>query len=88
MSLDIPKTIGITKPEIGTDKPDVTKTYLTGPQVSRRYGIDNRSLHRWRNDPDLNFPAAMIVHGRTFFAVEELDAWEKSRAAPSARKVA
>ena len=64
------------------------KTYLPGPQVSRRYGIDQRSLHRWRNDPDLNFPAAMIVHGRTFFALDELETWEKSRAAPSSHKQA
>ena len=64
------------------------KTYLPGPQVSRRYGIDQRSLHRWRNDPELNFPAAMIVHGRTFFALDELEAWEKTRAAPSAHKKA
>lgn len=65
------------------------KTYLPGPQVWRRYGIDQRSLHRWRNDPNLNFPAAMIVHGRTFFALDELEAWELTRAAPSShRKVA
>ena len=64
------------------------KTYLPGPQVSRRYGIDQRSLHRWRNDPALNFPAAMIVHGRTFFALDELEAWEKTRAAPSSHKQA
>ncbi len=68
--------------------PGITKTYLTGPQTARRYGIDNRSLHRWRNDPDLNFPAAMIVHGRTFFALDELESWELSRAAPSAQKKA
>jgi len=66
----------------------LTKTFLTGPQTARRYGIDNRSLHRWRNDPDLNFPVAMIVHGRTFFALDELETWEKSRAAPSAQKKA
>ncbi len=66
----------------------LTKTYLTGPQTARRYGVDNRSLHRWRNDPDLNFPVAMIVHGRTFFALDELETWEKSRAAPSNQKAA
>ena len=46
------------------------------------------ALHRWRNDPDLNFPAAMIVHGRTFFALDELEAWEMSRAAPSSHRKA
>ena len=65
-----------------------TKTYIPGPQVSRRYGVDNRTLHRWRNDSDLNFPAAMIVHGRTFFALDELETWERSRAAPSQQKAA
>ena len=66
----------------------LTKTYLKGPQTARRYGVDNRSLHRWRNDPDLNFPVAMIVHGRTFFALDELETWERSRAAPSNQKAA
>ena len=65
-----------------------TKTYIPGPQVSRRYGVDSRTLHRWRNDPELNFPAAMIVRDRTFFALDELEAWEKSRAAPSHQKAA
>ncbi len=66
----------------------ITKTYLSGPQTTRRYGIDNRSLHRWRNDPKLKFPVAMVVNGRTFFDVDELERWEKTRAAPSAQKKA
>ena len=67
---------------------ELTKTYLTGPQTARRYGIDTRSLFRWRNDPDLNFPTPMIVRDRTFFALDELEAWERLRAAPANRKAA
>ncbi len=66
----------------------LTKTYLSGPQTARRYGIDSRSLHRWRDDPKLNFPVAMIVNGRTFFDIDELERWEKTRAAPASYKKA
>lgn len=59
--------------EIGT-------TYLPGPATARRYNVTTRCLGRWTTDPKLGFPKPMIVNRRRFFAVGDLEAWERSRA--------
>jgi len=67
---------------------DLTKTYLTGPQTSRRYGVNDRTIVRWEADTTLDFPKPMLVRGRKFFALDALEAWEKTRALPSNNKKA
>ena len=59
------------------------RTYLPGPQTARRYGVSNRTISRWEQDPNLGFPPPMIVNGHKFHPLDDLEAWEKSRAAPS-----
>ena len=59
---------------------ELTKTYLTGPQTSRRYGVNDRTVSRWEADTTLEFPQPMLVRGRKFFALDELERWERSRA--------
>ena len=34
---------------------DLAKTYLTGPQTSRRYDVNDRTIVRWEADTTLNF---------------------------------
>ena len=60
-----------------------TRTYLPGPHTARRYGVSDRTIARWEQDPDLGFPQPMIVNGRKFHPVDALEAWEKTRALPS-----
>ena len=67
---------------------DLAKTYLTGPQTSRRYGVNDRTIVRWEADTKLEFPKPMLVRGRKFFALNELETWERSRATPSSAKKA
>ena len=67
---------------------NLNKTYLTGPQTARRYNITDRSLARWTEDPRLGFPRAMVINTRKFFALDELETWEKSRVAPALQKAA
>ncbi len=69
-----------------SDKPE--KTYLPRPLVAQRYNITDRSIARWELDPELAFPKPMIVNGRKFFALDELETWERSRAASSNQKAA
>jgi predicted DNA-binding transcriptional regulator AlpA len=59
-------------------------TYLTGPQVLARYGISDMSLHRWLNNPDLNFPRPMKINRRRYFLEVDLIAWERARAGRAA----
>ena len=56
------------------------KHYLTRPGTARRYDVTERSIARWQDDPGLGFPKPMIVNNRLFFAVDELEAWERGRA--------
>ncbi|ANM10377.1 MULTISPECIES: helix-turn-helix transcriptional regulator [unclassified Rhizobium] len=57
-----------------------TREYLTGKQVATRYQITPVSLYRWERDERLGFPQPMIVNRRKLFKVDELVAWERSRA--------
>ena len=67
---------------------NIARTYLPGPQTARRYGVSDRTIARWEADPELDFPRSMTVNGRKFFALDELEAWEKLRAQPSNQKAA
>lgn len=60
------------------------ETYLTGPQVLKRYGISEMTLYRWQKDELLAFPKPMIIRRRKFFREEELTAWERRRAVGAA----
>jgi len=62
---------------------ETVRTYLPGPQTARRYGVSDRTIARWEQDPDLCFPQPMIVNGRKFHPLDALEAWEKTRALPS-----
>lgn len=58
--------------------------YLTAPQVLARYNISDMSLHRWLNNPDLNFPAPLKINRRRYFKESDLVAWERARASGKA----
>jgi predicted DNA-binding transcriptional regulator AlpA len=57
-----------------------SREYLTGKQVATRYQITPVSLYRWERDQRLGFPQPMIVNRRKLFKIDELVAWERSRA--------
>ena len=59
-------------------------TYLSTHEVLKRYAIGNTTLHRWRRDPSLKFPAPVQLGPRCVrFRLTELEAWEESRASQS-----
>ena len=64
------------------------RTFLPGPKTARRYGVSDRTIARWEQDETLGFPKPMLVNGRKFHPLDELEAWEKSRAAPSSHQKA
>lgn len=55
------------------------KTYLPGPAVRARYGVTDMSLWRWLRDDALGFPQPLRIHGRRFWKLAELEAWEATR---------
>lgn len=64
----------------GTKAPTL---YLTSAQVRRRYGgISEMTLHRWRRDVGLGFPApALTVRTINYWSITDLDAWDAANRA-------
>jgi hypothetical protein len=54
-------------------------TILPDAKVRQRYGVCSRTIARWERDPQLGFPAALIVNHRKYRRLAELQAWELSR---------
>jgi hypothetical protein len=49
--------------------------------VAARYGVTTRSVDRWWKNPDLNFPQPIIVNQRKYWALTDLEIWERQRIA-------
>jgi predicted DNA-binding transcriptional regulator AlpA len=60
------------------------KRYLTGPKVDERYGITSMTRWRWMHNETLGFPKPIVVNRRQLFELEQLEAWERKRAAAQA----
>jgi len=57
---------------------------LPGRKVRERYGVTDMSIWRWRRNPALAFPKPIIINGRCYWRLEELEAWEATRAEETA----
>ena len=66
---------------MGTQYQDVAGTLAPARQVCERYGITTRTLSRWLGRPELNFPKPLVVNGRRYWRLNEIEAWERVRAA-------
>jgi hypothetical protein len=58
--------------------------YHPTKKVLERYDITDRTLDRWLEDPELDFPRPLIINKRRYFSDSELVAWERKRAATAA----
>jgi hypothetical protein len=54
--------------------------YLPKPKVAERYRNTSRTIDRWRDDPDLGFPAPIDINGFKYWSLPELITWEQERA--------
>ena len=50
-------------------------------QVAKRYGRNPRTIERWEQSAELAFPRPLIINKRKYWSLEELEAWERARAA-------
>jgi hypothetical protein len=75
MSVDI-----IDRPPSGIRLPTV--------KVARRYDVCQRTIMRWEVDNRLNFPRPLVINKRKYWALEELEAWERARAAGTEEEAA
>src|SRR5215208_566141 len=61
------------------------RLYLPRRKLPERYTATPMTIYRWERDPLLDFPQAMIVNGKKFYDVDELEAWEKKMRGPPLR---
>ena len=52
-------------------------------QIWERFGVTSRTLSRWLARDNLGFPRPMVVNGRRYWRLTEIEAWD--RAQPRAR---
>jgi len=53
--------------------------YLPSRPLRRRYhDISDMTLWRWLNDDELGFPRPVIINGRRYWLISELEAWESA----------
>ena len=55
--------------------------WLADPKVARRYDVVPRTLCRWDAQPELRFPKPVFLNNRKYRRIQELDAWDRWRAA-------
>jgi hypothetical protein len=58
--------------------------YLPARKVWQRYGVTDRTLDRWIEDPKVEFPKPLVINGRRYFSDPELVVWERKRAGKAA----
>jgi hypothetical protein len=59
--------------------------WYDAPKVKRRYGKSDTTLQRWLDDPTLQFPKPILIRGKRFWQVDELDAFDKRMIEQGAR---
>ena len=52
---------------------------LPARQVWEHYTITSRSLSRWLARGNLGFPRPMVVNGRRYWRLTEIEAWERAQ---------
>lgn len=51
--------------------------------VAQRYNVSTRSLNRWGEEPDLEFPSPTYVRGRRYWDLSSLIEWDEKCASRS-----
>jgi predicted DNA-binding transcriptional regulator AlpA len=63
-----------------------TSKYLPTVKVAERYGRTPRTIERWLDDEKLNFPQPVYINRFKYWNIDELETWERKRAAESAAR--
>jgi predicted DNA-binding transcriptional regulator AlpA len=64
--------------------PEIPENFMPAKKVWERYGVTDRTIDRWLNDPAMKFPRPMKINGRRYFDEQQLIAWERRRAGRAA----
>jgi hypothetical protein len=53
--------------------------FIPNHKLPARYGVSDRTIDRWKNDPEMAFPDGVEINGRWYYPEEKLIEWERSR---------
>ena len=54
---------------------------LPDPLVAERYKVTPRTIYRWDQQSDLDFPRPIFINGRKYRRVNQLENWERQHVA-------
>ena len=60
--------------------------YLSDPRVAERYDVCLRTLKRWDENPEVEFPPAIVLRNRRYREVAALDAWDRANSLKAAKR--
>ena len=55
--------------------------HLTASQLMARYSVCRRTIGRWTDDADLNFPQPIVINTRRYWREDAIETWEAARIA-------
>jgi hypothetical protein len=61
-------------------KDDLKPVLIADPKVAVRYDVCVRTLSRWDDTPELEFPPAINIRGRKFRELAKLEKWDRANA--------
>jgi hypothetical protein len=64
----------------------VSAEWEPDPKVARRFGVCQKTVQRWSEDPDLDFPSALEINNRKYRNIKQLEAWSAARVKASIKK--
>jgi hypothetical protein len=62
-----------------------TDVRLRTVQLAQRFNVVCRTIERWEHNPELNFPKPLIVNGRKYWRLEDVEHWERVRTGGGAK---
>jgi hypothetical protein len=70
--------------EVPVTDTSANAVYAPSGTVAARYGVSIRTIDRWLKDPKLGFPLPIVIRDKRFWAIADLEQFERSRAGKGA----
>jgi predicted DNA-binding transcriptional regulator AlpA len=54
-------------------------TLIPKPNLARELGVSSRTLSRWLDDAEVEFPRPVVIRGRNYFDRAAIETWKSAR---------
>jgi hypothetical protein len=58
---------------------DAADVLVSNSKTAKRLGVNTRTIFRWTQVPELNFPQPCFINGRRYFSQFAIDLWRDRR---------